>query len=302
MGANISIIIPKQEIKLADLKGKKIAIDTYLELYQFLRTMPTLTDSQGRITTHLAGLFFRTTHFMTLGIKPCFVLDGPLLEIERHRHLVRDGAGVPYQVIRPRETETITEEIIKSTIEFLKLLGVPVVQSPSEGEAQAAYMARRGDVWAVGSQDFDSLLFGAPRMIYNLTLAERRRTVSDFVHIKPYLIKLRRVLRELEISHDQLIVLAILTGTDYNPNVLGIGPKSALNLVRKYKSFGNLFRKVGWNYLYNWKEIFEHIKTMPVTSDYKLKWRKIDKKALKKFLCKEYEFNEKRVINVLNKL
>ncbi len=302
MGANISSIIPKKEIKLADLSSKKIAIDTYLELYQFLRVMPVFTDQRGRVTTHLVGLFFRTTHFMSLGIKPCFVLDGPLLEVGKHKRLLSNGAGTPYRMIAPRETETITQEIIGSTIQLLELLGLPVVQSPSEGEAQAAYMARRGDVFAVGSQDFDSLLFGAPRMIYNLTLAERRRIVSDFIHIEPHLIELRQVLRKLGINHDQLIVLAILAGTDFNPNVPGVGPKSALELVQRYKNFNNLFKKVGWTYIYSWQEIFDHIRTMPVTNNYKLRWKKIDKKAVKRFLCKEYDFDDKRVASALSKI
>lgn len=302
MGANISVIIPKKEIKLADLRGKKIAIDTYLELYQFLRTMPVFTDQKGRVTTHLAGLFFRTTHFMSLGIKPCFVLDGPPLEIGRHKKLVSNGAGIPCRIVCPRETETINTEIIQSTVRLLELLGLPVVQAQSEGEAQAAHMARRGDVWAVGSQDFDSLLFGAPRMIYNLTLAERRRVVSNFIHIKPHLIELPQVLDKLGISHNQLIILAILAGTDFNPNVPGIGPKSALKAVRRYKNFDNLFKKVGWSYIYSWKEIFDHIKTMPVTNNYTLKWKRIDKMAVKRFLCKEYDFDVKRVTRALMKI
>lgn len=295
MSTNISAIIPKKEIKLSDLSGKKIAIDTYLALYQFLRVMPPFTDRKGRITSHLVGLFFRTTHFMALGIKPCFVFDGEILDVGQHKKKVKSLPA-------PRITGTITLDVIQSTQNLLNALGLPIIQSPSEGEAQAAYMVRQGDVWACGTQDLDALLFGAPRVILNLTFAERRRTPSNFVHIRPCLIELNKVFKKLKINQEKLIMLGILSGTDWNPNVPGIGPKKALFYVKRYKNFDRLCQKIKCQFGYSWKEIFNHIKTMPVTNNYKLKWQKPNKKKILKLLCGEYDFNENRVMSALTKI
>ncbi len=311
MGVNLKSLVLKKEIKLSQLKGKKIAIDTYLVLYQFLKTMPIFTDRKGRITTHLLGLFFRTTHLMAEGLKLCFILDGPLREIKRYRKIISGQFSF-------RETTTLTSEIIKESIELLTLLGLPVIQAPAEGEAQAAFMttercplAKR--VWAVGSQDYDCLIFGAKRMVFNLTFSRYRKLPSDHKPIRPYLIELKEILKEHKISFNQLILLSILIGTDFNPEGAkvdgeGIGPKRALELIKKYPKLSILFskrrkkEKIEWDFEVSPDILFSYIKTMPVTLDYKLKWVPPDKRKLIKFLCEERDFSKERVKAALNRI
>lgn len=299
MGVDLSKLVELKGIKLKELKGKKIAIDTYIMLYEFLETLPALTDSQGRTTSHLVGLLHRTTHLMLQGIKPCFVFDGPLLEVgEKFKRIENKPVG-------PRLTETITADVIESSQQLIKLLGLPLMQAPSEAEAQAAFMNKRGDVWAVASKDFDCLMFGAKRMIKNLTLAKRRRLPSGkFVFIGPSLIELRRVLKDLSINHDQLIVLALLIGTDFNPGgVKGIGPVEALRLIKKYGSrFNTLFKKVEWEFDFSWCEAFNLIKKIPVTNKYTLRWRKPKKEKIKGWLVAERDFSEAKVESALKSL
>lgn len=294
MGIPIGEIIPKKEIKIEQLKGKKIAIDGYGDLYEFLTTMPELTDKKGRLTSHLVGLFYRVTHFMKLDIKPLYVFDGEITpKLGKQKRFIR-------KPVNPRETTFITAEIVQEAKELLGGLGLPIVQAPNEGEAQAAYMAQRGDVWAVASEDYDCLIFGAPRMIWKLTFAKRRKIPSDTLPIKTYLIDLKKILKELKISHKKLIILSILAGTDFNPGgAIGVGPKTALELVRQYKRPGVLFKKVDWPFDFSWKEVYDALQTMPVTKNYKLRWKKPNKKAVLELLCKKHDFDEKRVLTRL---
>jgi len=297
-GLNISAILPRKEISLEQLKGKKIAIDSYIMLYQFLLTLPKLTDSKGRITSHLSGLFYRTTHLMRYGIKPAFVFDGLFPVVgEKYKRIIN-------KPVKARITSTITEHVVESSKTLIEAIGLPIIQAPTEGEAQAAYMARKGDVWGVASKDFDCLLFNAPRMIQNLTLAKTRKLPKGgFVYIGIYQCVLKDVLKYLGINHEQFIAMALLIGTDFNPNgVRDIGPKKALQLVKKEKNLDRLFKKVNWQFDFSWKEVYELIKNIPVTNRYRLKWKKPNKKRIKKLLVSEYDFSEKRVDSALKRI
>ena len=296
MGVQLGNILPRSPVKLENLKYKKIAIDTYIHLYQFLNTLPRLTDKKGRITTHLVGLFHRTTALMELKIKPAFVFDGPFPEIKKHKRIQIESP-------QPRTSSALSLEMIKDAKRLLRLLGCPVVQAPSEGEAQAAHMCRKGHVWAVASQDFDSLVYGAPRMLKNLTFAKTRKLPrKGYVLIGTYLYELKNCLKKLGIDEQQFIALAMLVGTDFNPGVYGIGQKKGLELVKKHKKLDDLFARAGWVYGYSWREIWDCITTLPVTNKYKLKWKKPDKEGVIDFLVKERDFNEKRVKNALEKI
>lgn len=297
MGVKLGVLRGRG-ITLESLKNKKIAVDAYVFLYQFLKTMPELTDSKGRITTHLVGLFNRTIHLMRFGAKLCYVFDGPSPSVGKHKRFIREES-------HPRITTTITEDIVNSSKELLSALGIPVIQAPAEGEAQCAFMAQQDDVWAVGSKDFDSLVFGAPRMLENLTIAKRRKLPKGgFVWIGPVLYELSKVLRQLKIDHDQLIILAILSGTDFAPGgARNVGPKKALELLQKYKhDYDKIFRIVDWPFYFSWKDVYDLITTMPVTDKYKLQWSPPDKERVKRLLVDEYDFEEKRVDSALAKI
>jgi len=326
MGLQVSEIIPRQEIELEDLSGKIIAVDAFNTIYQFLTTIrqpdgTPLMDRKGRITSHLSGLFYRTTNLMNKGLKLVFVFDGEAPELKHGTHELRDEAKrtarEKYESFREAgEFEeagkyagrfvTLNEEMIEESKRLISALGLPVVQAPSEGEAQAAFMAKRKDVFASASQDYDSLLFQSPKLIRNLTLARKRKLASGaFISIEPEYVDLQRVLNTLQINQDQLICLGILIGTDYNPKgVKGIGPKTALKIVRQYKQPLTIFSNVRKEYEFDfeWPEIFELFKKPDVTSDYKIKFNPVDKNELKKLLVKEHDFSEDRIDSALEKL
>jgi len=328
MGLQISEIVPREEISLEDLRGKVIAVDAFNTLYQFITTirqpdgMP-LTDKKNQITSHLSGLFYRTTNLMTHGLKLVFVFDGkaPDLKAKTHEHRreVKEEAAIKFETAETVEEKAkyaarisfLTSEMIDESKELLQALGIPVVQAPSEGESQAAFMAKKGDVFACASQDYDSLAFGAPILIRNLTLARKRKLPSGLsVPIQTEFIELQKVLDSMQIDIDQLICLGILVGTDYNPGgVKGLGPKKSLQIVRQHKYPAVIFKAVesqlneqGAKMEFDWQKIFELFKKPDVTSKYSLKFKEIDEDKLKKLLVKDHDFSEDRVDSALKKV
>ena len=330
MGLQIGELVPKKEIKLEDLKGKKIAIDAFNTIYQFLANIrqqdgTPLMDNRGRITSHLSGLFYRTINLMNIGIKPVFVFDGkpPVLKSltnqkrserkdeAQEKYLQAKEAGNTEQMFKyARQNIRLNDEMIEESKKVIQALGLPVIQAPSEGEAQAALLSKH-DCYAVVSQDYDSLLFGSPRLIQNLTLARKRKTSSGlYIPIEPEVIELEKVLNTLQITHDQLICLGILIGTDFNPGgIKGIGPKKALEIVQKYKQPVLIFQAVekqiimsGLEMPFDWTEIFEIFKKPDVIRDYELTFNEPNINDLKKILCQEHDFSEERIENAMKKL
>jgi len=328
MGVKIYELCPATELGFDALRGKALAIDAYLFLYQFLSTIRSrdgalLTDSKGQVTSHLVGLLSRTTNFMRQGIQPCYVFDGtpPKLkqatikaraDIKKEAQRQYEEAAAVQDVEGMRKfasrTSRLTKDMVEEAKGVIRALGLPVVEAPSEGEAQAAYIAKQGDVWAVASQDADSLLFGAPRLVRNLTVSGKRKKPGTLIYeeISPQLIELKKVLSHLNITQEQLLVLAMLVGTDYNPGgVRGIGPNKALKLVTQHgKNYATLFKEVKWDDHCDvgWRELLDTFKTMPVTDKYDLKWRSPDQEALKKLLCDKHDFSEERVARAVSGL
>src|SRR5205807_1923033 len=213
MGINLSDIVVLEPRKLEDFSGKILAIDAFNTLYQFLAIIrqpngTPLMDRQGRVTSHLSGLIYRLSNFVEAGIKPVFVFDGepPRLkartirsrgEIKRRaerewREAVEIGDLATART-KAMQTSRLTGEMIDQSKRLLELLGVPAVQAPGEGEAQASAMARSGTAHAAASQDFDALLFGSPRLVKNLAISGRRKLPRKevFVEVHPVEIAFR---------------------------------------------------------------------------------------------------------------
>ncbi|MCS7112526.1 MAG: flap endonuclease-1 [Nitrososphaerota archaeon] len=323
MGVNLGDIIPRRVVGWDTLKGKVLAIDAYNALYQFLATIrgprgEPLKDSEGRVTSHLSGLLYRTARFLESGIKPVYVFDGvpPALkeaEIKRRR-TIREEAIVRYEEALSRgdyeaarryaqASATLKDYMAEDAKRLLKLIGIPYVEAPSEGEAQAAWMTIRGDAWAAVSQDHDALLFGAMRVVRNLSVVGRRKLPGKdvYVEVEPELITLDEVLSTLNLSREQLIDIAILVGTDYYPEgVKGIGPKKALDYVKRYNDAKSVLRILGIQQQIPVDEIRKIFLEPQVRSDYKLEWRQPDVRGVVDFLCGERDFNKDRVVKAVS--
>jgi flap endonuclease-1 len=326
MGVDLGGLFKTEEISFQNLHDKIIAIDAYNVLHQFLsiirqRDGTPLKDSQGRITSHLSGLFYRTANMVEALIKPVFVFDGAphslkLKKLEE-RKIRKEQAEIEWKQaqergdletarIKAQQTSRVTDEIIIQSKELLSALGIPYVDAPSEGEAQASYMVKKGDAFAVGSQDFDCLLFGCPVLIRNLTSSGKRKLPGKkaYVSVSPELIRLKNNLEQLKIDQKQLVDMAILVGTDFNKGIKGIGPKKSLDIIKKTGNLEKAMETLNCYDLPDYEEIKEIRKIFlepNVTDDYSLSWSATDKEKVLSILCEKHQFTRDRVEPILEK-
>ncbi|PWV37462.1 MAG: flap endonuclease-1 [Desulfurococcaceae archaeon] len=330
MGVDLKDLIPEKAIRqindLRELSGKIIAIDAYNALYQFLAAIrqpdgTPLMDSKGRVTSHLSGLFYRTINLVEAGIKPVYVFDGKPPEIKAaeiaRRSIAKQKAEERLRIAREKgdeeemrkyaqATSRLSNDMVESSKKLLSYMGIPWVQAPSEGEAQAAYMAMKGIAWATASQDYDSLLFGSPRLVRNLTVSGKRKLPGKeiYVEIKPEVIDLNLLMKTLEITREQLIDIAILVGTDFNPDgVEGIGPKKAYSLVKSYGSIDRVLKVLpGARFPVDPMEIKKFFLNPPISEVPRIEWKAPDREKVIELLVEEYEFSRERVENNLERL
>lgn len=323
MGVNLKAIVPSREIELVELSGKKIAIDAFNIIYQFLSiirdrmTGEPLKDSRGRVTSHLSGLLYRTTNMIEAGIRPVFVFDGPPPQFKKKtveaREIAREEAKKKWEEAVARGEEAmvyaqaaskLTDEMVEDSKKLLDVMGVPWIQAISEGEAQCSFMCNKGDVWATGSQDSDSLLFGSSRLVRNLSITGKRRLPRQetYIEIKPEVIELENVLKTLEITREQLIIIGLLIGTDYNEGIEKVGPKTALKLIKEHKTLDNILTNVEWRSEVSAEEIYNFFLNPPVTEEYEMEWREPNIDRLIEFMVDEHDFARERVEKVIEKL
>ncbi|MFB0504236.1 MAG: flap endonuclease-1 [Candidatus Bathyarchaeia archaeon] len=325
MGVNLRDLVPKVNVDLKDLSGKSIAIDAYNALYQFLAIIrqpdgTPLKDHTGKVTSHLSGLFYRTCNLLELGIKPIYVFDGippALKEIEiKRRTRIKNEATKKYEkALRERKTDEarmyaqmtsrLKDYMTDDSKRLLKSMGVPWIQAPSEGEAQAAYVVKNGDADFCASQDYDSLLFGAPMLLRNVTISGRRKLPRKKVYVEviPEVIDLERVLKELSITHEQLIDIGILVGTDFNPDgVKGVGVKTGLKLIKKHGSLDSALQELEQaSFPAEPRRIREIFLNPRVTDNYRVFWREPKIEEAVDFLSGEKDFSKDRVTKALEK-
>jgi len=326
LGVGLTPIIIRKILSLEDLRGKSLAVDAQNYLYQFLSLIrmsdgTPLQDSNGNITSHLAGLMFRSTRLIhDYDIDLVFVFDGKPPSLKKNviikRRKLREKATKEWQkALKARDYTTafskatmsshLTRSMIDDAKKLLQLLGIPFVQAQTEAEAQAAYMAWKGEVWAASSKDYDCLLYNAPRLLRYLTISGREFLPSRMIsrRLMPELIELRRFLFSCGITREQLIDLAILIGTDFNGGVKGIGPKKALLLIKNYGKIEKLPSEIksvleAQNYLKVRKSFLEP----KLIDDYTLKYGPLQEDELCRFLCDHRDFSRERVETAIQRM
>ncbi|QCC52506.1 flap endonuclease-1 [Halapricum salinum] len=233
-----------EDVPFADLEGSVVAVDAHNWLYRYLTTTvkwtsdDVYTTSEGEEVANLVGIVQGLPKFFEHDLTPVFVFDGAVTDLKedevQERREKREAAEERLEEAREAgddiaaarlesRTQRLTETIIETTRELLELLDVPIVDAPAEGEAQAAVMARRGDVDYAGTEDYDSLLFGAPLTLRQLTSKGN-----------PELMDLDATLEKHDLTWEQLIDVAILCGTDFNEGVSGYGPKTSVKAIREH--------------------------------------------------------------------
>ncbi len=320
--SDIGEILEKEKVDIDYFTGRKIAVDAYNAIYQFISIIrqpdgTPLKDTEGRVTSHLSGIFYRISNMVDAGIKPIFVFDGepPVFkrrELEERKER-RDEMKKKWKESLERgekdvkkyaqAAESVNDYIVETSKELLEYMGIPHVQAPSEGEAQAAYMCIKGDVNYTGSQDYDSLLFGSPKLARNLAITGKRKLPGKnvYVEVKPETIDLQSNLNNLDISREQLVDINLLMGTDFNEGVKGVGAKKALKHITEH---GDVFKALSamelpWNDL---QEIRNFFLNPPVEDEYSIRFNKPDEDKIIEFLCEEHDFSKERVKKASEKL
>ncbi|KAL0961164.1 hypothetical protein HGRIS_006136 [Hohenbuehelia grisea] len=251
LSANAPNSIKEHDIKT--LFGRKVAIDASMSIYQFLiavrqRDGEMLTNDAGETTSHLMGFFYRTIRIVENGIKPCYVFDGKPPEMkkallgkrfERRKEAEEGGeeakeVGTAEDIDRfARRTVKVTREHNEECRRLLGLMGIPVVIAPSEAEAQCAELARGGKVYAAGSEDMDTLTFGTPILFRHLTFSEAKKAPISEINLKA-------ALEGLDMTMGQFTDLCILLGCDYLEPIRGVGPTTALKLIREHGDLASI--------------------------------------------------------------
>jgi flap endonuclease-1 len=325
MGVNLRSIAEPKKIDLEDLRGKKIAIDAFNALYQFLSIIRGMTgdllrDNKGRVTSHLSGLFYRNMNLLETGIEMIYVFDGtpPQLksvEIERRREAKVQAGQMYKEALEKKDyvsakkyasaTSYLDNQMIEESKKLLDLMGIPWVQAPSEGEATVAHLNSKGVVDYAASQDYDSLLFGASKLVRNVTISGKRRLPNRSIRVEvvPETVSLSDVLAENGISREQLIDIGILLGTDFNPDGFpGVGPATALKFIKKYSKIEcipDLKDKIGFD-PNEIREIFLHPQVS--NKEVSLESKPPDKEALAQFLIGDHDFSKDRIDTALDRL
>jgi len=332
MGVKVNELVKevKRTITFENLFKKSIAIDAFNTIYQFLaiirqRDGTPLKDYQGRITSHLSGLFYRTINFLEHNIKPIYVFDGTPSELKldtiRERRKIKEEARE--KMVKAQDAEDFREakkfaqltskldsDMIEESKKLIEYMGIPIIQASSEGEAQSAYLVEVGDAWACASQDYDTLLFGGERLIRNFAISRSKKVKDTTITLDIEYISLAKFLNNLGITREQLIEMGILIGTDFFPGVKGVGQKTALDLIKKYDTIENILKnevKIGGKEIFVDSELIVQIREIflnpDVRKDYKIpKTKKIDFEKLEDLLIEQHNFSKQRVENALERL
>ncbi|MHA1728203.1 MAG: flap endonuclease-1 [Promethearchaeota archaeon] len=319
-----------KEISLKNLLNKKIAIDAFNSIYQFLATIRqrdgmSLKDFQGNVTSHLEGLYYRTLNLIENDIKPVYVFDGPPHELKlrtiNERKQKREQAKHKMEQAQDAEDDKeaakyaqgsskLTSEMIDESKELLNFMGVPWVEGVHDGEGESARLIEKGFVWASSSQDYDSLLFGARRLIRNLNISRKRKVKNTTVEVQIEYYTLDRILTHLGISREQLIDMGILIGLDFYEGFKGIGEKTAFKLLKEHGSIEGIMSKkvkiknipieIERELLEQLRDIFLRVQTPK--NEVKLKWCFPDEEGIRELLHDRHNFNQKRLDNAIKRL
>jgi flap endonuclease-1 len=323
MGVDLSDLVAGEKRLVKDFAGQTAAVDAYNTLYQFLAIIrqpdgSPLMDSKKRVTSHLSGIFHRNLNLIEAGINPVYVFDGPPHRLKagtiEERAQIKEKARVDYAAAleagdlelarsKAQQTSRLTKEMVEESKTLLKLMGIPWVQAHSDGEAEAAYLVREGKAAFVSSQDYDSLLFGAPVLVRNLTITGKRKLPRKqiYISIDPERTQLDTFLNTLAISRTQLVGMCVLMGTDFNEGIRGIGPKKALKLITEHGTLEKVIEAKGYD-IPEWQEVARIFLEPELLDPGPIVAGEPDAKGVTDFLVGEHDFSRERVESPLGRL
>ena len=333
MAVDLSKLVSKRKLAFEEMRGKSVAIDAFNVLYQFLSIIrqpdgTPLMDSNGNITSHLSGIFYRTTELLEYGIKPIYVFDG-IPSILKQKTIMarmkrkedahkawqeaRESGDVEAMRIHAQASVKVDKNIVASSKELLDYMGVGYLDAPSEGEAQASYMSKKGLVYAAASQDYDTLLFGSRYVARNLTFSGKRKLPrrNVYINVEPELLSLNDTLRTLGINQKQLIWIGIMLGTDFDEGIKGAGPKTALKIAKGSSTLEDMKTKIKEKFKAEFELDVREVEDLFLNPEIKelderqieaLLGKQYDKEKLVGFMSEKHGFSNERTAKVIDRL
>ena len=335
MGVKLQDLASRKIIGYPEVAGSIISIDApniIMGLFNFVRKNPDgsnaelILDRTQRPISHLYGLLYRLNFYYSKKIFPIFCFDGRVSELKRlitkdqlndfrfvqkwYKEAIDSGNKTVAREIAMSK-EYMWQNIILESKQLLGALGVPYVESPASAESQCVYLVKQKVAHYSNSQDYDSLLFGCPSLIQNLSKSLRRKVQGKWKYAKitPVLINLKKTLKKLEITQFQLVDIGLLIGTDYFSGIKGLGPKKSLAFIKKYKQVENIINRERDKYDFSAltpetikkvRKLFLFPDVNNMTDTYH--WNHPHKSSVLTLLCEEHHLNKERVENSLDKL
>jgi flap endonuclease-1 len=255
-----------------------------------------------------------------MGIKPVYVFDGkpPSLksaEIEKRKQIKKE-ATVKYEKAitsgnmedarkYAQQTTSMRDGMVEDSKKLLDLFGIPHIQAPSEGEATAANLTITGQAFASASQDFDSILFGAKRLVRNFTNSGRRKLPNrnSYIEVLPEMIEFQKNLDSMGLNREELVDVGILIGTDFNPDGFErVGPKTAIKMIKQHKRLEDIPQIQEQLNKIPFEQIRKIFLEPDVAKTDKIEFGETDYEGIITYLSEERDFSKDRVETSMNRL
>jgi hypothetical protein len=235
-------------ISLAELSGKKIAVDISIYMYKYA--------SDGVL---IENIYLMLSIFRHYNITPIFIFDGKpptekkeLLqkrkedkkEAEKEFHILKNKLQMNEDMDDAEKQEIISNmdllkkkfiNISKADIEIVKCLirsyGASYYDAPGEADEICALLNIKGKVWATLSEDMDMFVYGCQRVVRYISLLNHTAVLYD----------VKDILDNLDITQRELREICILSGTDYNS--MNDESKNSPNLYSTLKLFKKYFKE-----------------------------------------------------------
>ena len=308
-----------QHNALYTMKDKRVAIDTSIFLYKSLMNVRSkgdyLRNTDGKVVSHIQGLYYKTNQLLTLGITPIYIFDGKppqekrdcikarVKKAEECKVKMENTENSEEKKILEKGTIRMKKEYIDDLKHLFSLMGVSYIHADGEAEAYASELCRLGFVDAVMTEDMDTLSYGCPQMIRGCIDKSIKR--SDVVTVFDF----KKIIEDLKLTHDEFIDMCILCGCDYCPTIPKVGPVRALKYIQKYKTIENLIEsgeKIDISDEFKNKYIasrglFKVFDGKIDLSNLPISETKYDVDGIYQYLVNTCNMNTKRVQNSLNK-
>ena len=335
MGVKLQDLVIRNAIEFSKLAGKIIAVDApnvIMSLFNFARKNPDgskaglILDRTQRPISHLYGLLFRTNFFYSKKIFPIFCFDGLDSDLKKlktkdrlndflftekmYKSLIQSGNRENAKQIALSH-EYMWPNIIKESKQLLGALGIPYMSAPASAESQCAQFVKDKVAHYSNSQDFDSLLFGCPHVVQNISKSLKRKVRGRWTYqkITPVTINLKENLKRLGVDQFHLVDMALLIGTDYFPGIRNIGPKHAYKFIKKHRFIENVIKEEKGSYDFSTlsAEVIANVRKIfllpEVLMEYPhLSWNYPSEQHTLSLLCEDHHLNRERVESNLKKL